>query len=226
MNIINDFYQTVIYDNRYLFILEGLKNTLLMAFFAVVLGIIIGLIVSVIRNYHEQTGKLPILYWLGRCYVTVIRGTPSILHLMIIYYVIFAQVDINILIVGTLAFGINSGAYVAEIIRAGLDSVPKGEIEAGKSLGLSYSQILFSIIFPPAFKNALPGLGNELITLVKETSIGAYIGILELTKSSDIIASRTYNYFFPLIIIAMIYLCITLFLTKLESYLERKIIHD
>ena len=144
---------------------------------------------------------------------------------MIIYYIIFGSVDVNIVIVGILAFGINSGAYVAEIIRAGVNSIDKGQMEAGYALGLSYKQIIFSIIFPQAIKNVLPALGNEFITLVKETSIGAYIGIVELTKASDIIASRTYDYFFPLMLIALIYLTITFILTKLISRMEVRLNH-
>ncbi len=142
---------------------------------------------------------------------------------MIIYYIIFGKTDVNMLLVGILAFGINSSAYVAEIIRAGINSVDKGQMEAGYSLGLNYTQVLFSIILPQAIKNILPALGNEFITLVKETSIGAYIGIVELTKASDIIASRTYDYFFPLMLIALIYLVITFILTKLVNMMEVKL---
>ena len=142
---------------------------------------------------------------------------------MIIYYVIFKSVNINIIIVGILAFGLNSGAYVAEIIRSGLISIDKGQMEAGYALGLNYSKIMKYIVMPQAIKNVLPALGNEFITLLKETSAGAYIGVLELTKASDIIASRTYEYFFPLIIIASIYLIMTLGLSKLVNLMERRL---
>lgn len=221
--MLDSLYQTLIYDNRYLYFLEGLKNTLIIAFFAVILGIIIGIIISLIRNYHDKTNKLKILNFLAKCYVNIIRGTPVILQLMIIYYVIFASVDINIIIVGILAFGINSGAYVSEIIRAGINSIDKGQLEAGYSLGLNYSKIMCFIIFPQAIKNILPALGNEFITLLKETSVGAYIGIVELTKASDIIASRTYDYFLPLIVVAIIYLLLTIVLSKLVNLMERKL---
>ena len=221
--MLDSLYQTLIYDNRYLYFLEGLKNTLIIAFFAVILGIIIGIIISLIRNYHDKTNKLKILNFLAKCYVNIIRGTPVILQLMIIYYVIFASVDINIIIVGILAFGINSGAYVSEIIRAGINSIDKGQLEAGYSLGLNYSKIMRFIIFPQAIKNILPALGNEYITLLKETSVGAYIGIVELTKASDIIASRTYDYFLPLIVVAIIYLLLTIVLSKLVNLMERKL---
>lgn len=219
----NSFYQSVIYDHRYQFILEGLINTIIIAFFAVLIGIVIGIVVSCIRNYYEQTGKMKILNFFAKTYVNVIRGTPVILQLMIIYYVIFKSVDISIVLVGILAFGINSGAYVSEIIRAGIQSVPVGQKEAGYALGLKYGQVMRYIIFPQAIRNILPALGNEFITLLKETSVGAYIGIIELTKASDIIASRTYDYFFPLIIIAIIYLVMTLGLSKLVGIMERRL---
>ena len=216
-------YYSLIYDNRYKFIIEGLLNTIVIAFFAVIIGIIIGIVISLIRNYHDNTRKLGILDFISKCYVNIIRGTPVILQLMIIYYVIFKSVDINILIVGILAFGINSGAYVSEIIRSGINSIDKGQMEAGISLGLKYGTVMKNIILPQAIKNILPALGNEFITLLKETSVGAYIGIIELTKASDIIASRTYDYFFPLIVVAIIYLLMTLSLSKLVNALERKL---
>ena len=215
-------YYSLIYDDRYKYRIEGLFNTILIAFFAVILGIVIGIIVSLIRNYYDNNKKLKLLNFISICYVNIIRGTPVILQLMIIYYVIFKSVSINILIVGVLAFGINSGAYVSEIIRSGINSIDKGQMEAGLSLGLKYGTIMKSIILPQAIKNILPALGNEFITLLKETSVGAYIGIIELTKASDIIASRTYDYFFPLIIVALIYLAMTLTLAKLITKLERK----
>ena len=220
--ILESFYYSFLYDNRYLYILEGLKNTLIIALFAVLIGIIIGTIIAITRNYYENTGKLKVLNFLGKTYVNIIRGTPVILQLMIIYYVIFKTSDISILIVGIIAFGINSGAYVAEIIRAGIDSVSKDQLEGGLALGLNYGKCMRYIVLPQAIKNILPALGNEFITLVKETSVGSMIGIVDLTKASDIIASRTYEYFFPLIIVAIIYLIITLGLTKLVSKMEVK----
>ena len=205
----NSFYKTVIYDDRYKYILEGLFNTIVIAFFAVIIGIVIGILVALIRNNYEINGKNKILNKIANIYVNIIRGTPVILQLMIIYYVI--------------AFGINSGAYVSEIIRAGINSIPKGQMEAGFSLGLRYGTIMKEIILPQSIRNILPALGNEFITLLKETSVGAYIGIIELTKASDIIASRTYDYFFPLIIVAIIYLIMTLGLSKLVNMMERRL---
>lgn len=214
------FYDSVIYDGRYKFILEGLRNTLIIALGAVLIGILLGMIAAISNNIYINTGKFKILSMISKAYVTAIRGTPSTLQLMIIYYVIFKQTSINIVLVGIIAFGINSGAYVAEIIRAGINSIDKGQWEAGYALGLNYSQVIGKIILPQSIKNILPALGNEFITLVKETSIGAYIGIVELTKASDIIASRTYDYFFPLILIAIIYLIITLLLSKFINLME------
>lgn len=222
-NIGDLFYKTVIYDNRYKYILEGLFNTIIIAFFAVIIGVIIGTIVALIRNNYDQNQKFKLLNHLCKLYVDIIRGTPVILQLMIIYYVIFKSVNIDIIIVSIIAFGINSGAYVSEIIRAGINSIPKGQSEAGYSLGLKYAQIMQHIVLPQAIKNVLPALGNEFITLLKETSVGAYIGVVELTKASDIIASRTYDYFFPLLIIAIIYLTMTIGLSKLITKLERKL---
>ncbi len=217
------FYDSVIYDDRYKYIFEGLFNTLLIAFFAVIIGIVIGIFIALVRHNYEVNKKFRVLNKIVTWYVNIIRGTPVLLQLMIIYYVIFKSVDISIIIVGVIAFGLNSGAYVSEIIRSGINSIDKGQMEAGLSLGLSYNKTMFYIIMPQAIKNIMPALGNEFITLIKETSTGAYIGIMELTKASDIIASRTYDYFFPLLIIAIIYLLLTLGLTKLVNVLERRL---
>ena len=222
-NIFDEFYKSTIYDKRYLYILEGLGNTILIALGAVLIGMILGLIISIIRDYYEKTKRLSFLSGICNFYVEVIRGTPVLLQLMIIYYVIFKSVDINLVLVGIIAFGINSGAYIAEIMRAGINSIDIGQMEAANSLGLDYYKSMRYVILPQAIKNILPALGNEFITLIKETSVAGYIGILELTKSSDIIASRTYNYFPPLIIIALIYLFLTQVLSKLLDRFERKI---
>lgn len=221
--IYESFYQSIIYDNRYKFILEGLFHTILIAFFAVIIGIIIGIITALIRNNYEKNGKMKIGNKICKTYVNVIRGTPVVLQLMIIYYVIFRSVDISAVVVGVIAFGINSGAYVSEIIRSGINSVSIGQTEAGLSLGLNYFQVMKYIVLPQAIKNILPALGNEFVTLLKETSVGAYVGIIELTKASDIIASRTYDYFFPLLIIALIYLCMTIGLSKLINSFEKRL---
>ena len=216
-------YQSLIYDNRYKFIIEGLFNTVIIALFSVIVGVVIGTFVALIRNNYDKNGRGKLLNSLAKWYVDIIRGTPVILQLMIIYYVVFKSVDVSVVLVGIFAFGINSGAYVAEIIRAGIQSIPIGQTEAGYSLGLNYKQVMQYIVLPQALRNILPALGNEFITLLKETSVGAYIGIIELTKASDIIASRTYDYFFPLILFAILYLIMTLGLSKLVALLERRL---
>ena len=217
----NDLYKTIIVDNRYLLILNGLKNTILITIGAIIIGIVIGIIITLIQNNYKENKKYKLLSYLANFYVKIIRGTPVLLQLMIIYYIIFKTANINIIIVGIISFGINSGAYVSEIFRAGIEAVDKGQMEAGRSLGLKYRQIMNYIVLPQAFKISLPPLGNEFVTLIKETSVAGYIGIIELTKTGDIIASRTYNYFFPLIITALIYLVLTLGITKLLKYLEK-----
>lgn len=224
LEIINDFDKSLIQDDRYKFILTGIKNTLLISFFSVLLGVIIGTIVAMIIAYNKESRKLKILAKLSKLYVTIIRGTPVLLQLMIMYYVVFRNArNINLIFVGSLTFGINSGAYVSEIIRAGLESIDKGQMEAGRSLGLNYLKTMKLIILPQAIKNILPAIGNEFVTLIKETSVAGYIGIRDLTKASDIIASRTYDYFFPLIIAATIYLILVLGMSKILKIFERKL---
>lgn len=222
--IINDFNKAVIVDGRYKFIVEGLKNTLLISLISVIIGAFIGTIVAIANAYNKETKKNKILSRICKFYVSIIRGTPVLLQLMILYYVVFRDFrDINLIMVASLAFGINSGAYVSEIIRAGIESIDKGQMEAGRSLGLNYFQTLKLVILPQAIKNILPAIGNEFVTLIKETSVAGYIGIRDLIKASDIIASRTYDYFFPLIIAAIIYLSITLLLTKILNISERRL---
>lgn len=224
LEIINDFDKSLIQYDRYKFILTGIKNTLLISFFSVLLGVIIGTIVAMIIAYNKESRKLKILAKLSKLYVVIIRGTPVLLQLMIMYYVIFRNArNINLIFVGSLTFGINSGAYVSEIIRAGLESIDKGQMEAGRSLGLNYLKTMKLIILPQAIKNILPAIGNEFVTLIKETSVAGYIGIRDLTKASDIIASRTYDYFFPLIIAATIYLILVLGMSKILKIFERKL---
>ena len=222
----DNLYYTLIYEDRYKYFLEGLGNTLIIAFFACIIGIILGLLLSLVIDYNEKTGKLALLSKIASLYIGIIRGTPSLLQLMIIYYVIFKSVDIIISFVGIISFGLNSAAYVSQIIKSGIISVPSGQEEASKMLGLNYAQTMRYIVMPQAFRNVMPALGNEFITLLKETSVAGYIGIIELTKASDIVASRTYDYFFPLFIVAIIYLILTLSLTKLLNNIERKLAND
>lgn len=216
-------YNSFIYQDRYKYYLTGLGNTIIMAFFACLIGVILGLILSLVIDYNEKTGKLYLLSAFARMYIGIIRGTPALLQLMILYYIIFKSVNINIVVVGIISFGLNSGAYVSQIIRSGLISIPKGQEEASTMLGFNYYQTMKYVIMPQALRNVLPALGNEFITLLKETSVAGYIGILELTKASDIVASSTYDYFFPLLIVAIIYLILTLGLTKLLNFFERRL---
>lgn len=216
-------YNSFIYQDRYKYYLTGLGNTIIMAFFACLIGVILGLILSLVIDYNEKTGKLYLLSAFARMYIGIIRGTPALLQLMILHYIIFKSVNINIVVVGIISFGLNSGAYVSQIIRSGLISIPKGQEEASTMLGFNYFQTMKYVIMPQALRNVLPALGNEFITLLKETSVAGYIGILELTKASDIVASSTYDYFFPLLIVAIIYLILTLGLTKLLNFFERRL---
>ena len=216
-------YNSFIYQDRYKYYLTGLGNTIIMAFFACLIGVILGLILSLVIDYNEKTGKLYLLSTFASMYIEIIRGTPALLQLMILYYIIFKSVNINIVVVGIISFGLNSGAYVSQIIRSGLISIPKGQEEASTMLGFNYYQTMKYVIMPQALRNVLPALGNEFITLLKETSVAGYIGILELTKASDIVASSTYDYFFPLLIVAIIYLILTLGLTKLLNFFERRL---
>ena len=221
--IYDDFYKTVIFDERYKLILEGLKNTILIAIGALIVGILLGSIISIVKYTNKERGKFKLLSKIFDIYVNIIRGTPSVLQLMIMYYVIFKTSTIDSVIVGIIAFGINSSAYVAEILRSGFDSIDDGQVEAGLSLGLNFRQVLKYIIIPQEIKVSLPSMGNEFVTLIKETAIAGYIGIEDLTKASDIIASRTYDYFFPLVLVALIYLVLTSVISKLLKKMERKL---
>lgn len=193
------------------------------AFSAVLLGILLGFTVAVIRSTHDKTGKLRFLNLLCKIYLTVIRGTPVVVQLLIIYFVIFGSVNVSKVLVAIVAFGVNSGAYVAEIIRSGIMSIDKGQFEAGRSLGLSYLQTMVYIILPQAFKNVLPALGNEFIVLLKETSVSGYIALQDLTKAGDIIRSQTYTAFMPLIAVAVIYLAVVMLFSFLLGKLERRL---
>ena len=217
------FYLNFIKDDRWMYIVDGLKVTLLVTFFAVLIGIVIGFLVATVRSTYDKTGKLKILNILCQIYLTVIRGTPVVVQFLIIYFVIFGNVNIDKIPVAIMAFGFNSGAYVAEIFRSGIMSIDGGQFEAGRSLGFNYVQTMRYIIMPQAFKNVLPALGNEFIVLLKETSVAGYIALQDLTKAGDIIRSRTYDAFMPLIAVALIYLAMVLIFTKLVNMLERRL---
>ena len=218
-----EFILNFIEDNRWKYIVDGLKITLIVTIFAVLIGVLLGFLIAIVRTTHDKTGKLKILNAICKVYLTVIRGTPVVVQLMIIYFIIFGSVDISKVLVAIIAFGINSGAYVAEIVRSGIMSIDNGQFEAGRSLGFNYIQTMVFIVLPQAFKNVLPALSNEFIVLLKETSVAGYIGIQDLTKGGDFIRSRTFEPLFPLIAVAIIYLIIVMILTSLVSKLERRL---
>jgi len=215
--------QNFVAGNRWKFITDGLRNTLLITLFALILGLLIGFTVALVRVTFDTTGRLKPLNALTKLYVTVIRGTPMVLQLLIIYYVIFRSVNIDKIFVAILGFGINSGAYVSEIFRAGIMSVDTGQMEAGRSLGLNYNQTMWRVIMPQAIKNVLPAIGNECITLLKETSIAGYIAVQDLTMGANIIRSLTYEPFFPLVGAAVIYLALVMLLQAGVGALERRL---
>ena len=211
-----------IQDNRWEYLSGGFIKTIEISFFAVLLGLLLGFTVAVIRATHDRTNRLKFLNFLCKVYLTVIRGTPAVVQLLIIYFVILKSCD-NKVLVAIIAFGVNSGAYVAEIIRGGIMSIDKGQFEAGHSLGLTYFQTMVYVILPQVFKNVLPALGNEFIVLIKETSVSGYIALQDLTKGGDIIRGQTYDPFMPLMAVALIYLACVMFLTWLLGILERRL---
>ena len=217
------FYANFIKDDRWLGLVSGLKVTIIVTLEALLLGVIIGFIVAIIRSYHDKTNKLKILNAICKVYLTVIRGTPTMIQILIMYLVVFGSSSLDSIIIGGIAFGINSGAYVAEIVRSGIMSIPIGQTEAGRSLGLNYAQTMRLIIVPQAFKNVLPALVNEMIVLIKETAIIGYIGEQDLTKAAMIIQSRTFDAFMPLLAAAAIYLALVMLLTFFMNKLERRL---
>ena len=231
------FYLNFIKDDRRKYITSGLGNTLKITVFALIFAVIIGVLVAIIRysydkNHTNKAGNFiqSLLQFLlavanGIChvYLTIIRGVPVVVQLMIIYFIIFASPDVSKIFCAVVALSHNSGANVAEILRGGLNSVDKGQFEAGRSLGFGYIATMWYIILPQAFKNILPALGNEAIMLLKDTSISGYVAIQDLTKGGDIIRSRTYDAFMPLIAVALIYLILVTILTLLLRRLERRL---
>ncbi len=227
-----DFVLNFIKEDRWKFITTGLQNTLLISFLAVLIGVALGVIVAVTRASYDKTAEempkgfkkslFSFLNSVCKVYLTVIRGTPVVVQLMIMYYIIFAT-SRNSVMVAILAFGINSGAYVAEIARSGIMSIDAGQFEAGRSLGFNYVQTMWYIIIPQAFKNILPALANEFIVLLKETSVAGYVTIRDLTMGGNIIRASTYSAFMPLIAVALIYLVMVIFFTWLVGKLERRL---
>ncbi len=217
------FYLDFIKGARWKYLADGLAATLEISFFAVILGVVLGMLVAIVRTTHDKTGKQRFLNFICKVYLTVIRGTPVVVQLLIIYFVIFAAVKVDKRIAAIIAFGINSGAYVAEIFRSGIMSVDNGQFEAGRSLGFNYPKTMWYIIMPQAFKNVLPALGNEFITLLKETSVSGYIAMQDLTKGGDIIRSQTYDSLLPLLAVAVIYLAMVMILSYFVGKLERRL---
>ena len=218
------FISCFITDNRYLYFLEGLRATLIITFLAVVLGVVLGFALAYIRTTHDRTGRLKFLNVIARVYLTVIRGTPTMIQLLIMNFVILVSCN-NPYLIASLAFGMNSAAYVAEIFRSGIMSIDPGQMEAARSLGLAYTQATWKVIMPQAIKNVLPALGNEIIVLLKETSISGYVGIRDLTRAGDLVRSRTYEAVFPLFTVAAVYLLLVMilqhFVTKMEVRLAQ-----
>lgn len=221
-NFIASFQQNFIEESRWMYLLKGLGNTIVIALFAVLIGIVLGFLIAIVRATHDREGKMTILNAICKVYLTVIRGTPVMVQLLIIYYVVLVSVN-NKIIVAVLAFGLNSAAYVAEIMRSGIMAVDPGQFEAGRCLGLNYSQTMMNIILPQAFKNVLPALANEFIVLLKETSISGYIGLMDLTRGGDIIRSQTYEALLPLLAVAVVYLILVMFLSFGVGKLERRL---
>lgn len=219
----DEFYRNFIFEQRWRYLSNGLLLTLEITFFAVLLGVLLGFSVALVREAHRSTGKFRLLSAIGGIYLTVIRGTPVVVQLMLIYFGIFASVRIPPILVAIIAFGINSGAYQAEIFRSGIEAVPRGQFEAGRSLGFSYRQTMRRIVMPQAIKNVIPTLANEFIVLLKETSVAGYVALADLTKGGDIIRSRTFSPFLPMLAVALIYLCLVMIFSAGVKYLERRL---
>lgn len=227
-----EFILNFVQANRWKYLVNGLGNTLLITVLALLLGLVIGIVIAAVRSTYDKTaeGAHPTLgrkifgFFNGLCkvYLTVLRGTPVVVQLMIIFYVIFASSD-NGIMVAALAFGLNSGAYVAEIIRGGIMSIDNGQFEAGRSLGFNYVQTMWYIVLPQVIKNVLPALLNEFIALLKETSVAGYVAVQDLTKGGDIIRGRTYSAFMPLIAVALIYLVVVMFFSWIAGKVERRL---
>ena len=218
VNLLDRLNSTFIVDGRWQWFVSGLGYTLLITLFAVILGFVIGVLMALMR-----LSKSKILKAISGTYIDVIRGTPTMVQLLIINYIIFASANIPAWIVGSIAFGINSGAYIAEIVRGGILSVDKGQSEAGRSLGLGYKDTMRFIIIPQAVKTILPAMGNEFIQLIKETSILGYVGIMDLTKAASYVSSRTYQMFIPLIVAGIMYYLIVKCLSLLLKRFERRL---
>ena len=215
-------HETFIVDENYKLIFEGLGNTLLVTLAALLIGVVIGSAIAVLKYYAEGNKKLRVVNWICDLYTTVIRGVPVTVLLMIFYFIIIVSDDDGI-ITAIIAFGINSGAYMAELIRSGINAVDKGQMEAARSLGMSKWQAMRTIIFPQAIKNILPAIGNECIALLKETSVAGYVTVVDLTRALNLIRTNTGDAINPLILLALIYLVMVVMMTKLLSIFEKRL---
>lgn len=223
-NLGQQVYNTLVANDRWTMFLDGLLVTLMIAGIAVLMGVVIGSFVAIAKVNAARNKRLKWLNVICDIYLTVIRGTPVLVQLLIMYYIVFAAAPIEMApYVAALAFGINSGAYVAEIVRSGIMAVPRGQMEAGRSLGLTNGMTMRTIIFPQAIKNILPALGNEFIVLFKETSIVGYVAVQDLTRAAELVRSRTMDAFVPLIFIALVYLGIVMLITWALRKLEKKL---
>ena len=219
----NEFYRNFLQDAQWSYLTRGLGNTMAITGLSLVLGVFIGFLTAILRCVHETTGKLWLLNEIAGVYVGLIRGTPLMVQLLVIYFVLLLPNGIEKFPAAVLCFGLNSGAYVSEIVRGGIMAVDKGQMEAGRSLGFGFAPTMFHVILPQAFKSCLPALCNEFITLFKETSVAFYIGVADLMQGGLKIRSITYSNFMPLIAVALIYLVIVLILTRLVGILERRL---
>lgn len=225
-DFLSKLYSTFVEKERWQYLTNGLLNTLLITALALVIGLVLGFVIAVVRSTHDKTGRLKFVNLICRAYLTVVRGTPMVVQLLIIYFVIFGSVNISKVFVAVIAFGLNSAAYVAEIVRSGIMSIDNGQFEAGASLGFGYTKTMLYIVLPQALKNVLPALANEAIVLLKETSVSGYIAIGDLTKGGDTIRSQTYEAFLPLIAVALIYLVMVMIMSSLVTRLERRLSND
>ena len=215
-------YNTFIVSDRYMTLIDGFSRTLQITIGALLIGIVIGTIVAIIKVFCEGNKKLKIFDVICNIYLTVIRGTPVVVQLLIMFFIVFVSADDGTW-VATLTFGINSGAYVAETIRSGILAIDKGQMEAGRSLGLSAAKTMWLIILPQAFKNILPAIGNEMIALLKETSVAGYVAVIDLTKAGNQIKNTTYDQINPILLVAIVYLAVVMLMTKLLNILERRL---
>lgn len=214
-------YETFIETGYYTMLIEGFKNTAIMTIGALIIGVVIGTVVAVIKYFSEDVKPLKPLAWLCELYITVIRGIPIVVLLLIFFFIIISSADG--IVVGIIAFGINSGAYMAELIRSGINAVDKGQMEAGRSLGMSKLQAMRKVVFPQAVRYILPAIGNELIALFKETAVAGYVAVVDLTRAGNLIRNNTYDAVNPLLTVAATYLIIVIILTKLLRNFERRL---